>query len=131
MDATGEVPDIRPYLRRAAVVVVPIRMGSGTRLKVVEGLALGKALVSTTVGHEGVEVRDGEHLLIGDTAEAFAKRIGELFDDPALGERLGRAGRELMEREYSWESAGHRLEEVYRLVAGGVQSAESRDAVAT
>jgi glycosyltransferase involved in cell wall biosynthesis len=125
------VPDVRPYLRRAAVVVVPIRMGSGTRLKVVEGLALGKPLVSTTVGHEGVEVRDGEHLLIGDTAETFAQRIGELFEDEALGDRLGRAGRELMERRYSWETAGGRLEEVYRRVAGGVPSADSRDAVAT
>jgi polysaccharide biosynthesis protein PslH len=118
VDATGEVPDVRPYLHRAAVVVVPIRMGSGTRLKVVEGLALGKAMVSTTVGHEGVEVCDEEHLLIGDDAESFAAQVGRLFDDPALGERLGRAGRELMERDYSWDTAGRRLEEVYRWALG-------------
>jgi polysaccharide biosynthesis protein PslH len=127
VDATGEVPDVRPHLQRAAVVVVPIRMGSGTRLKVVEGLSLGKALVSTTVGHEGVGVRDGEHLLVGDTAEGFAEQIGRLFEDAALGERLGRAGRELMMREYSWDSAGERLDEVHRIVAERAGSGRLRD----
>lgn len=118
VDATGEVDDIRPYIHRAHVVAVPIRMGSGTRLKVVEGLAMGKALVSTTLGCEGVDVHDGEHLLIGDTAEAFAAQVLRLFDDAALAERLGAAGRALMEREYSWEAAGERLDAVYQAVAG-------------
>jgi glycosyltransferase involved in cell wall biosynthesis len=93
-------------------------MGSGTRLKVVEGLAMGKALVSTTLGCEGVDVHDGEHLLIGDTAEAFAAQVLRLFDDAALAERLGAAGRALMEREYSWEAAGERLDAVYQAVVG-------------
>lgn len=114
VDATGEVPDVRPYLQRAEIVVVPIRMGSGTRLKVVEGLAMGKAVVSTTLGCEGVNVRDGEHLLIGDTAEAFALQIVHLFGHPELGEPLGHAGRELTEREYSWDYAGELLEDVYQ-----------------
>jgi glycosyltransferase involved in cell wall biosynthesis len=117
VNATGEVADIRPYLGGAAVVAVPIRMGSGTRLKVVEGLAMAKPIVSTTLGCEGVGVRDGEHLLIGDTAEAFAERIGRLLDQPELGRALGAAGRDLMEREYSWQAAGLRLEEVYLRVA--------------
>jgi sugar transferase (PEP-CTERM/EpsH1 system associated) len=129
VDATGEVPDVRPYLRRAAVVVVPIRMGSGTRLKVVEGLALGKALVSTTVGHEGVDVSGDQHLLIGDDAETFAAQVGRLFEDPALGERLGRAGRELMVREYSWDSAGRRLEDVYGWALGNTADTVARDRV--
>jgi polysaccharide biosynthesis protein PslH len=131
VEATGEVPDVRPYLRRAAAVVVPIRMGSGTRLKVVEALALGKPVVSTTLGCEGVDVRDGEHLLIGDTAEAFAAQIERLFESPETGGRLGRAGRELMERQYSWDYAGQRLEEVYRLVLGAGSEHERRDRVAT
>ena len=118
VDATGEVPDVRPYLHGAEVVVVPIRMGSGTRLKVVEGLAMGKQVVSTTLGCEGVNVRDGEHLLIGDTAEVFALQIVHLFEHPEVGEALGRAGRELTEREYSWDYAGERLEDVYQAALG-------------
>lgn len=117
VEATGEVPDVRPWLARAEVVVVPIRTGSGTRLKVVEGLAMGKPMVSTTVGCEGVDVRDGEHLLIGDSAQDFAKNVLRLLEEPELGGQLGRAGRELMEREYSWKRAGELLETVYERVA--------------
>jgi polysaccharide biosynthesis protein PslH len=116
---TGEVPDIRPYLEQAAVVGVPIRMGGGTRLKVVEGLAMGKAMVSTSLGCEGVAVRDGEHLLIGDDADTFAARVVELFRDPAAGAQLGRAGRALVERDYSWSLAGERIEALYERVVGG------------
>jgi polysaccharide biosynthesis protein PslH len=118
-EVTGEVPDVRPHLERAAVVVVPIRMGGGTRLKVVEGLALARPMVSTTIGCEGVSVRDGEHLLIGDTADAFAAQVLRILERPALGDELGRAGRALMEREYSWDAAGARLEEFYERVVGG------------
>lgn len=112
--ATGEVPDIRPYLRRAAVVGVPVRIGGGTRLKVVEGLAMGKAMVSTSLGCEGIDVCDGQHLLIGDSAQAFATKVVELFEDPGARAALGQAGRSLIEREYSWELAGDRLEALYR-----------------
>ncbi len=111
---TGEVPDIRPYLERAAVVGVPVRMGGGTRLKVVEGLALGKAMVSTTLGCEGVGVRDGEHLLIGDGAAAFAARVLDLFADTDRRAALGAAGRRLAEDRYSWDLAGERLESLHR-----------------
>jgi sugar transferase (PEP-CTERM/EpsH1 system associated) len=113
VEVTGEVADVRPYLQRAAVEVVPLRMGGGTRLKVVEGLALGKAMVSTSLGCEGIAVRDREHLLMADDAASFAERILELFDDPALGEALGRAGRMLIESTYSWDLAGDRLGELY------------------
>lgn len=111
---TGEVPDLRPYLQRAAVVAVPVRMGGGTRLKVVEGLAMGKAMVSTTLGCEGVAVEDGVNLLIADGAQAFASTLLRLFEDPARGEALGAAGRRLIEDEYSWDGAGERLELLYR-----------------
>jgi polysaccharide biosynthesis protein PslH len=110
---TGEVPDVRPYLTRAAIVAVPVRIGGGTRLKVVEGLACGKAIVSTSLGCEGIAVRDREHLLIADDAQAFAVRLLELFTDPGLGQALGAAGRRLAESQYSWELAGDRLEELY------------------
>jgi polysaccharide biosynthesis protein PslH len=114
---TGEVPDIRSYLRRAAVVVVPVRMGGGTRLKVLEGLAMEKAVVSTSVGCEGIATRDGVHLLIADDAPSFALRMSQLFADSALRERLGKAGRSLIEAEYSWDLAGCRLEALYQRVA--------------
>jgi glycosyltransferase involved in cell wall biosynthesis len=118
VDATGEVLDIRPYLRRAAVVVVPIRMGGGTRLKVLEGLAMGKAMVSTSIGCEGISVRDREHLLIADGAQAFASSIIELFESPNFGLALGAAGRSLIETDYSWQLAGERLDLLYERVAG-------------
>lgn len=116
---TGEVPDVRPYLEHAAVVAVPIRIGGGTRLKVVEGLAMGKALVSTSLGCEGIAVRDDEELLIRDGARAFASGILSLFESPGLAAELGRAGRVVIEQEYSWSLAGERLEELYRQVMAG------------
>lgn len=111
---TGEVPDVRLHLDRAAVVGVPIRMGGGTRLKVVEGLAMGKPVVSTTIGCEGISVRDGVHLLVADDPETFASRVVEVFEDADAAGALGTAGRELAEREYSWDLAGERLDALYR-----------------
>ena len=80
-------------------IAVPVRMGGGTRLKVLEGLAVGKPMVSTTLGCEGVRVRGGEHLLVADGADAFAAAIARLFEHPGLGHALGSAGRGLVERE--------------------------------
>jgi len=110
---TGEVPDVRPYLRQATAVVVPIRMGGGTRLKIVEALAMGKPVVSTAVGCEGLNVRDGEHLVIADKPAEFALAVARLLADPATAGALGRAGRALVESEYSWRVAGERLAELY------------------
>jgi glycosyltransferase involved in cell wall biosynthesis len=118
VEVTGEVPDVRPYLSRAAAVAVPIRTGSGTRLKVVEGLAMGKPLVSTTVGCEGIDVRHEEHLLIADTAEAFTDELARVLADPDYGRTLGRAGRRKMVDAYSWDYAGELLESLYRQVLG-------------
>jgi glycosyltransferase involved in cell wall biosynthesis len=114
VELLGEVPDIRPYVHRAAIVAVPVRIGGGTRLKVVEGLAMGKPIVSTTLGCEGLAVRDGEHLLIGDDPAAFASRIFDVFENPQRSGDLGRAGRRLVEGRYSWDLAGERLEALYR-----------------
>jgi glycosyltransferase involved in cell wall biosynthesis len=119
VELLGEVPDIRPHIGRAGVVVVPVRIGGGTRLKVVEGLAMGKPMVSTTLGCEGVAVRDGEHLLIADDTSTFASRIFEVFDNPALGDALGQAGRGLVETRYSWELAAEQLESLYGQIGAG------------
>jgi glycosyltransferase involved in cell wall biosynthesis len=118
VDVVGTVPDVRPYLGSAEVVAVPIRMGGGTRLKVVEALSMAKPMVSTSLGCEGLAVRDREHLLIADDIETFARQILELFDDADLRRRLGFAGRALAEQSYSWHLAGDRLEALYRRVMG-------------
>jgi glycosyltransferase involved in cell wall biosynthesis len=112
----GEVPDIRPYVSEAAAVAVPIRIGGGTRLKVLGALAMAKPIVSTAVGCEGVAVRDGEHLMLAENAPAFASKIIEVFENPGLRDALGQAGLRLVETRYSWERAGARLETLYRQI---------------
>jgi sugar transferase (PEP-CTERM/EpsH1 system associated) len=106
---TGWVPDVRPYLARAAAVVVPLRMGGGTRLKVLEALAMGKGLVSTTIGCEGLAVQDSEQLLVADAPQAFADAVVRLLDDRNLAHRLGARGRALVERDYGWDAVGRGL----------------------
>jgi polysaccharide biosynthesis protein PslH len=114
VDIVGAVPDVRPYVRRAAMFVVPLRMGSGTRLKILEGLAAAKGVVSTTVGCEGINVVADEHLLVADTAAALADAVVALQTDPARAAELGAAGRRLVEDHYSWVSIVHELEDFYR-----------------
>ena len=121
---TGEVPDVRPYLAGSCVVVVPIRIGGGTRLKVVEGLAMGRPMVTTTLGCEGIDVHDERQLLIRDDAEAFAASVVTLLADPERGAALGAAGRDLIEARYSWASAGARLAELYEGLVPGARARE-------
>jgi len=110
---TGEVPDIRPYLRRAAVVVVPIRVGGGTRLKILEAMGAGRAVVSTTLGAEGIDCVPGEHISIADTPEALATAILTLLADPSRAARLAQSARRLVTDRYDWHSIGQRLLSVY------------------
>jgi len=107
---TGRVEDIRPYLAQASVVVVPLRIGSGTRLKVLEAMAMAKAVVSTSVGCEGLEVSGGEHLLIADDPSTFAAAVIRLLDNPAEAAALGRRGRALVESRYGWDQSVAELE---------------------
>ncbi|MGQ0634371.1 MAG: glycosyltransferase [Planctomycetaceae bacterium] len=90
VEVLGGVPDVRPYLRDAAVVVVPLLVGGGTRLKIYEAMASGRAVVSTAIGAEGLPLTPGEHFLQADHAEAFAAAVVNLLEDRALRERLGR-----------------------------------------
>lgn len=99
---TGTVDDVRPHLRQAGVCVVPLRIGGGTRLKIFEAMAMGKAVVSTSVGAEGLPLVDGRHYLRSDEPSAFANAVITLLGNPARRRELGRAGRELVERHYSW-----------------------------
>jgi sugar transferase (PEP-CTERM/EpsH1 system associated) len=107
---TDRVPDTRPYVARAGASVVPLRMGSGTRLKVLEGLAMGCAVVSTSLGCEGIDIVNGQHLLVADDPLAFAEGVLRILDDPALASTLGRNGRALVEERYSWPSVLRHLE---------------------
>ncbi|MFN3337616.1 MAG: glycosyltransferase, partial [Thermomicrobium sp.] len=115
----GTVPDVRPWLARASVVVVPLRAGSGTRLKLLEALAVGKAVVSTRLGAEGVECEHGRHLLLADEPQEFAECVLSLLASPEQRLALGRAGRRLIMEEYAWERIAEKLLTVYRRLASG------------
>ncbi|BDD87615.1 glycosyltransferase family 4 protein [Desulfofustis limnaeus] len=109
----GYVDDIRPYVAKAAVYVVPIRVGGGTRLKVLDALAQGKAIVSTSIGCEGIGVTDGHDILIEDDDKEFALRVIDLLGDQALRNQLGLRARHLAESRYGWESVGVVLQAAY------------------
>jgi sugar transferase (PEP-CTERM/EpsH1 system associated) len=109
---TGAVDDIRPYLRQGAVYVMPMRSGSGTRLKIFEAMAAGKAVVSTSVGAEGLPVTDGEDILIADTPEAFRDATLRVVNDASLRNRLGSAARKLADEGFSWKAAGGAFEQI-------------------
>jgi sugar transferase (PEP-CTERM/EpsH1 system associated) len=113
---TGSVVDVRPYLAQAAVAIAPILIGSGTRLKILEAWAMGKAVVSTSIGYEGLEAEVGKQLLVADEAEGLVQAIVELLRNPQQRQVLGAAGRALVEAEYSWERCGRQLLQVLEKV---------------
>ncbi len=110
---TGRVPDVRPYLAAAAVAVVPLFAGGGTRLKILEAMAMGTPVVSTSIGCEGLDVRHGDHLLVADTPEQFAGAVVQLMTDDDLRLRLSTRARELVCREYDWETIARGVTRVY------------------
>lgn len=110
---TGFVDDVRPYVWRSSVYVVPLTMGGGTRLKVLEALAMKKPVVTTSIGCEGIDVEDKESVLVDDEPEAFADSVIQLLRDRALGDKLCRNGYELMQAKYRWDVIGPRIEEAY------------------
>lgn len=114
INVTGTVDDVRPYVENAAVCIVPLRFGGGTRLKVLEGFAMGKAVVSTTLGCEGITCRDGEHLLIADGATAFAMAVVSLLESRELRKSIGARARRLAELEYDWRALGMKLAGYYK-----------------
>lgn len=110
---TGQVDEVIPYYRQSAICVVPLRAGGGTRLKILEAMALGRPVVSTTIGCEGLEVVDDEHLLIADDPEQFAKKTVRLLTDRQLYQHISANGRQLVEARYGWDQIAGRLMEVY------------------
>src|SRR6185436_10855430 len=101
VEITGRVDSVLPYLEQAAIFVVPLRIGGGTRLKIYEAMAAGKAVVSTTVGAEGLDVNHGQDILLADTEKTFAAAVIDLLQDVELRRGLGEAATRLA-AQYDW-----------------------------
>ena len=111
---TGRVKDLRPYFEEASVYVCPMHLGAGIKNKLLEAMAMEKAIVTTPRAAEGLPVRDGEHLLLAEGAEGMAARVIELLYDPARREALGRQARRLVVERYSWELSSQAYEQLYQ-----------------
>lgn len=111
----GYVDDVRPYVAKAAVYVVPLRVGGGTRLKVLDALSQGKAIVSTSLGCEGIVVTDQENIVIADSPDDFAREVLHLFNDVPRRRKLGEHGRQLAVKKYGWEAIGKQLQAAYQM----------------
>jgi sugar transferase (PEP-CTERM/EpsH1 system associated) len=118
VQVTGTVPSVAEYLERASVVVVPLRIGGGTRLKIFEAMAMGKALVSTSIGAEGLEVESGRDLLLADEAQSFADAVILLLRDAALRRRLEQAAVRLA-AQYDWSHVVKQFDEVLSKLTPG------------
>jgi glycosyltransferase involved in cell wall biosynthesis len=117
VEFTGTVPDIRPYLSLATVVVVPLRLGSGTRIKILEACAAGKAIVSTRVGAEGLELKGGKEIVLADDAAEFAHAVITLMRDPARSEAIGKSARSVVLEHYTHQALRKSLEVVISSLA--------------
>ncbi len=117
---TGYVPDIAPYYQQAQISIVPLRAGGGTRLKILEAMMLGRPVVSTSLGCEGLHVVDRKHLHIADTAQDFAQCIIQLLSDQAECETLINNARQLVESHYDWKIIGQKLLKVYKDTESGL-----------
>mgnify|MGYP001210749902 FL=1 len=117
VELAGYVADVRPIVHKAGMMVVPLRLGGGTRLKILDGMAMGKAIVSTRVGAEGLEVKPGEEILIADQAEDFVAQTLRLMDDADLRQKLGNNGRKLVERDYDWNKLADHASDFYERIA--------------
>jgi glycosyltransferase involved in cell wall biosynthesis len=109
---TGRVDDVRPFIERAAAYIVPLRVGGGTRIKIYEAMAMEKAIVSTTVGAEGLPARDGVELLLADTPEAFAERVVRVITDDTLARELGTRAASMVRERFGWDRVAASFAEV-------------------
>ncbi len=112
----GEVPDIRPYVQRARAFVVPLRSGGGTRLKILQAMALGCPVISTALGAEGLDVADGESILFAQNTDEFLAQVAQLTERADLRKGLFEQGRALVVEKYDWQRCLAGLEDLYRRV---------------
>jgi glycosyltransferase involved in cell wall biosynthesis len=113
---TGYVPSLVPYLQKAAVVAIPVRAGGGMRVRILESLAWGMPLVTTTIGLEGIDARSGEEVLVADAPHEFAEAVVGLLKDPLLRAKLSKQGRALAEARYDWKVVFKDLEGIYQAI---------------
>jgi polysaccharide biosynthesis protein PslH len=113
VEVVGYVDDVRPHIARAAVVIVPLHIGGGTRLKVLEAMAMEKAIVSTPIGVEGIDVKNGREVLVGADADSLVEHLVTLLESRDLAGRLGHAAGELVRARYSWHASAARLSEFH------------------
>lgn len=111
---TGEVPDIRPIVKRATVFAAPLSAGSGTKLKILEAMAMGLPVVTTAIGAEGLNIEQGRHAIVTDDEETFITAIADLLADPARASEIGRAGREFVESHFSMDTVRASISEALR-----------------
>lgn len=111
--ATGYVDDIRPYVNQSMLYVVPLRVGGGTRLKVLDAMALGKAIVSTTIGCEGLDVTPDKNIVVADDPASFVEKTVQLLKSPERCKQIGSEARRLVKSRYSWKIVGRELEAAY------------------
>lgn len=109
----GMIADATEYMRTKQIMIVPLLSGSGMRVKIIQGLAMGKTIISTSIGAEGIDVKDGEEILIADTPAAFLKQIEYCMEDPARCRRIGINGRKKAEKLYSNDLLGKKLSDFY------------------
>lgn len=121
-ELTGYLDDVRPAVAQSWACVVPLRVGSGTRLKILEALALGTPVISTSKGAEGLEVTHEENILIADDPESFAQAVLRLLGNEALRARLSANGRRLVEERYSWEICARQLDQLLNQVVEQARS---------
>lgn len=113
VEFTGYVPDLRPVLGAASALVVPLRFGGGTRIKILEAMAIGTPVVSTPMGAEGIDAQDGAHLLLGDSPSDVARQTCRLLSEPDLGVTLARNARNLVRERYQWTAIAGRFELIF------------------
>ena len=130
IELTGYATDVRPYVRDAACYIVPLRVGGGTRLKILDAWAMGKAVVSTSVGCEGLAAEDGRNILVRDDPASFAQAVCAVLGDDRLRLRLGLEGRRTVERLYSWERIGDSLLQRYAALSPSRNGLRTATAVA-
>jgi sugar transferase (PEP-CTERM/EpsH1 system associated) len=119
LEVTGTVEDVRPYYREAIAAIVPLKVGGGSRLKILEAMAAGVPVISTTLGAEGLEVTHDENILIADTNEEMIEAIMRLLERPEDRKQLGGVGRTLVSNRYDWTTVGTNLFKTYQQLLGG------------
>jgi len=121
----GYVDDVRPYMQRASIFIAPMRCGSGTKIKVINAMAMGKAIVPSSVGAEGIKVESGKDLIITDAPQEFADQVLRLLKDPARLRQMGENARQVVERYYDWRVIYKKMDALYEKVASSKRSAKA------